>query len=253
MPLDEGTYHYYLDFVNYCRGKSKKSVDGVDLERAKQYPRLISNIIGENLRKAYPVTFSALDRSVWKNLLSDFFAEWDLPDPQLWKMPFQLLEFVRAKRYSEKLEMPYLEDLLLFEWTEIAVYMRPDGKYPIYCTSGDLSKDALVLNQDHQILHLNYPVFKFATNDLHDRRGDYFLLVFRHVDTCKVHFIEVSTALARLIQILSVKPQSGLNAIEDLGKELGSEVTAEIREIAMDFYQALKEQGMIIGYQRDCE
>jgi hypothetical protein len=137
MPLDNNTAAICREFLDYCRSKTVSPPAGVNVERAGQYRRLSQNIVFHALRRAYPITAGVIGEEKWHELIAAFFANCDLPSPQLWKMPRILLDFVERTNCSEQLKIPYLKDLLAFEWAEIEVFMMSDAKYPALFRAGD--------------------------------------------------------------------------------------------------------------------
>ena len=213
VPLDENTQKYLSDFADYCRKGAGALVPGLRKDRADEYRRLTLNIIDDTLQSTYPVLRSILSATEWSQLVEGFFGSRSLGDPELWRMPKQLLEYARENQIGEQLDRPYLNDLLLLEWTETEVFMMPDVPSISGAVPGDVWSQPIVLNPEFKISRFEYPVFKVPASELIAAKGEYFLLTFRNPDTFHVQFVELSRLFVEFIQILASEQISGALAL----------------------------------------
>ncbi|MCB0346010.1 MAG: putative DNA-binding domain-containing protein [Bdellovibrionales bacterium] len=222
MPLSEETRKFQTSLADYCRDNTYREVPGVNSDRAKQYRRLVFNGVKSALNSAYPIAKETLGKERWDEFVTEFFARYPSSSPQLWKMPRGLYEFAVESRYAEMMGLPYLNDLLLFEWIEIEMFMRPDSEIAPYRACQDVLNEHLVLNPDFQVVQLSYPVFKLKGADLLDKRGNYFLLVYRSASTQKVWFSELSPFVVAVLELLKDDPLTGHDVVEAALAFIGS-------------------------------
>jgi len=249
MLLNPETLEIQRKFTQYCRTGQLKSIPGADSQRIEQYRRLTWNIIDGTLQGSYPLTHDILSEKEWEDLVQDFFSTWDLHNPEIWRMPKQLYEFVLSLNYAQKLMKPYLNDLLLFEWLEVEVFMMADRPAPINKKQGDIWKDQIVLNPEHFLTKFDYPVFRSAAADLEAQKGTYFLVSFRHPETLEASFMEVSAFYMRALEVLSEVCVSGSDLLEHIASEFGLQLTDQLKQGFEEFLNSLRKAGMILGYR----
>lgn len=183
--------------AGYCRvPQYGQPIDGTRPERLHHYRRLVFNIVEDTLQNAYPITHSLLTEEEWMKLVNDFFSRHNCQSPQLWRMPFELVEYVEQTAYHLDLGKPYLLELLYFEWLELEIYQGEDKPHRDFSEKGDILDSPIVVNPDHKLLQLSYPVHKKEYDRMHEMQGTYFVLMHRHRTTYSVNFIEFSPFLA---------------------------------------------------------
>lgn len=203
------------EFALYCRSAQGEPPATVKTKGGQVYRQLIQNVFRDTLGKAYPITRAQLQSAppvlkingnAWLELIDRFVAEWPCPSPELWRMPVELYNFVRATDYSANSPFPWLEDLLLFEWIEIEVFMMPDvNKISPGLTSLDLSHP-LVANQESKLIELKYPVFSGLSSCESTGPSNYFVLCFRKPSTLQAHYLLLSDFHVLIWQQLSSEP-----------------------------------------------
>ena len=225
MPLDEKTASYQMELAQVCRDGKITPIPGVTEESAQVYRDLVRNGIEDTLRRAYPIAHAYLHRiestainasslSLWNTLVDRFIAEGNLQTPELWRMPENFLEFIIDQKSAETYNLPYLEDLLEFEWSEIELFMMPDRIDPLLYRTKKEGEGLIIPTPEFDLLNLKYPVFRINPEELPKEEGQFFLLVFRHPLTRLVRFIELSPLVALVIESLTFSPQSRGQLIE---------------------------------------
>ncbi len=127
-----------------------------------------------SLKKAYPLTYHLLQRAQWDEMIDQFLTEAQCTSPYFWKVPETFLYFAKKKEFALRFEIPYLEDLLDFEWLEIEMYMMPDQP-----------------GKESRIVIYSYPVFEKKPLPRPMKKGSYPLYAFRHPESKEVHFSRV--------------------------------------------------------------
>ncbi len=245
MLLKKETQDLQQELANYCR--TGRGIPALTLaQRVPEYRRLIFNILWDTLETAYPICYKDLNKSQWKTLVHDFFSAYPNANPQVWRMPQELIFFLEAASdYPLLIEKPYLLDLLRFEWSEIEVFSMEDIDV---CFDANVDWDKeLVLNPHHEVLHLNYPVFEKIQQPMSDRIGNYFLLISRNLNTDKVSFYSLSVFSVLLFMELQ-EGESKLklalhNVVTQQNLEYNEGLYNEARTVVEDWVK----KGIVLG------
>jgi len=263
MPLNESkvTYsEYQRQLANFCRTEDFTELPGAtSAERVQTYRNLVFNGIEAALNNAFPLTREILETK-WPELIRRFVAEFPCQSPQLWQMPYGLIEYVESRSDLTQ-QFPFLLDLLNFEWVEIEVYMMEDASVESVTQSGSVLNDVLVLNSEHRILLLEFPVFKFSTSVVKANsevlvaaKGIYPLICYRHPQTLKANYFQLSTFYLNILGQIQEKQSPGRDAIEFVAKEMGlaasADELAKLLEQGEEFLTELLQQQIIIGFKK---
>lgn len=226
--------------ANYCRKNQPSDIPGVRPDRVPVYRGLISNIFEDTLLKAYPITAALLGEDSWKELVDEFVANYECAPPELWKMPWGLVDYSKKAGLSDRLSIPFLDDLLLFEWIEIEIHIMPDPEIPI---RGE-NDSRIILNPAAELLCLSYPVFRGQSVEDFSTEGDFRLLIYRHPVSCEVHFMELAPFYALIVAALLQAPRTAQEILSEFVGE--NNVTKELIDKTNTFVEALREQGMAL-------
>lgn len=229
----------------------KINIPGTKPDRLFHYRRLIRNVFEDTLSRAFPITVEVLTAEEWDELVQAFMLKAIPQTPFIWKMPFEFYEFVVNEDFATKFNRPYLDDLLFFEWIEIELFTMPDGIIPSFKEEGDFLEDLIVINPDHQILELEYPVHKMMADETLNHQAQYFILTFRERSSGAVKFVEINPLLAFIWQRLAKKPQSGHQIIRHVVKALPNANKEELVSILLPFFNDMLLQGAIVGFSSE--
>lgn len=250
MLLSEESKRQFAVMLEYCRG-NRDVPTGVRVDRAPTYRRLVENIVFGNLEKAYPITRKRLTEDEWSELTERFFFTWSCPCPELWRMPYALIEFVESTEIAQELGLPWLSDLLHFEWAEIEVFMMPDHKYQDAPGSiKDIWNDTLVINQEYRFLPLSYCVHHQVSLDELCTKGEFFLICYRHPCSLEAMYMEVSPFFLRIFQELVAMERSAADSFHLALTEASvfdSAVQEKLREQVHVFLETLIANGLVLG------
>jgi len=176
-------------FIDQVKGKKKiqKSSIGV-------YKYLVHHSFFEVITNAYPEFYTIVknkklekefDKSIFK------FMQKSALSPYIWKMPNEYRKFLKKTNYFKNL--PYLQDLLYFEYSELFIFMqknrlkkhykfRMGNKYKLskYASLKKYNYDVVnkVFNKKNQCFILGY--FDNETDDV----------VYRPIDKLLYHFLK---------------------------------------------------------------
>lgn len=169
----------------------------------KYYRQLIFSIVKDAITTAYPIMTDFFGDQDMHEIISRFFARHECREPKLWAMPGEFFEYVNAHEQRLMDQYPFLYDLMLFEWTEVLLYMMPDIHIRPYTISGSIFSDRLVVNPEYCILPLKYPVFLVHPGHCTEQsRGEYRLLMYRHPETKDVIFCATSYTIEKFLNLL---------------------------------------------------
>lgn len=246
--LKDTTRTIQLELVEYCRMNNDGDILGTRHDRLHNYRRLIYTIYWEALADAYPIAKSILTDENWNTLVDDFISNNPCQEPQLFRMPFALIDFVVKNNYSEKLNLPYIVDLLRFEWIEIEVHAMKD--VPEVALKKDINDltGYLIFNPYMRLIQLNYAIHKLKTDDITTLNGTYHLLVYRQ-ENGTVQYLELNSFTASLVEQLCLN-SAELTFEEILDAMFASLDHGSLKAIyreAKKFSSSLHEMGIILG------
>lgn len=249
MLLKTETYEHQSKFARYCRDGKPIKLPGAIEGRLPHYRRLVFNVVKDSLEAAYPIAHSFIQKADWEEMAYRFFNEHDSQTPQVWKLPYEFFEFVVEQDFSTQYHIPFLQDLLHFEWLEIEVYMMEDLPYPTSQDKGNWGTDQILFNPEYRMVKFSYPVHLKNPSQIHDEKGDYFLLIFREKESGNVQFVNLSVLYTYLLENLLAGEKRLDEILGDIIYLFGINDEELLRTKTIDFLQDLKEKGFVLGFQ----
>lgn len=247
--LKEDTHKQQSTLAEYCRnGEVPTDLIDINKDNLYQYRRLCFNIASDIIETAYPITYSFLDREVWDELVNTYYAEHKCQTAQVWRMPLEFHGYCVEKRIAEKLNVPFLNDLLYFEWLELEVHTMEDIVYPKAKPKGDWVNDQIAINPEHKLIRLEYPVHTTPPAEITpDKKGDYFLLIYREQESGNVHFIDLSMFYTYILE--NIKNGALLKDILVEANTLFQINDIKLlKERSLTFINDLKQRNFITGF-----
>jgi hypothetical protein len=247
MQLLKDTYQQQALLAEYCRNGEVPDLKGVKYENLGQYRRLVFNIASDIIETAYPITYSFLPEETWKKLVFDYFAEHKCQSTQVWRMPLEFYDYCVKKDLQAQLNLPFLNDLLNFEWLELEVHTMEDLAYPEFTTEGDLFNDKIAVNPEFKLIKLTYPVHTTSPTELTGKEGTYFLFIYREKESGNVQFMDLSMLYTYIVEQIA-------------GRELLKDVLVEantlfqinnislLKEHAEKFINDLQQRKFVLGF-----
>ncbi|MBS2211216.1 putative DNA-binding domain-containing protein [Carboxylicivirga mesophila] len=208
MLLKDDTRKIQEQLGAACRIGSDAQLELSRPEALAHYQRLIRNIFNNTLETAFPITKEWLVPTDWQYLVSEFMEKHATQTPAVWQMPREFAGFVTANVYAKTLNKPALNDLLWLEWYEIEVHTMPDVEEPASMKTVYQLNDSLIMNPYHRIINLTYPVHKMHADKAAAKPGDYYILIYRMMDSGSVHFLEISPVHVFILQNIIQGSQS---------------------------------------------
>ena len=201
MALSRHTIDAQIKLADYCRTGEETEISGVRKEKLHHYRRLVYNITYDNLSNAFPIAKKVLSKENWNLLIEDFIKLHKSETPKIWMLPFEFYKFIRDNTYAEKLNSPWLNNLLYFEWMEIEVYTMEDVDLETdFRKEGDLIENRILFNPEFRLIQLEYPVHIYPIKNIEEKKGNYYILMVREPKTGKVLFFNLSILHVWIIQ-----------------------------------------------------
>lgn len=233
-------------FSRFCRTGELDPALNLNPERAQTYYKHTRSRVESALRRAYPLTFHLLKSKRWEKLVDSFLRDVECTTPYFWRMPQSLVDYVKKNHLADRFKIPYLDDLVDFEWIELEIFMMPDAPTKIGRQKGNLLEDPLILNPESCILTYSYPVYEKKKLPRLMQKGTYPLLAFRHPDTGQVHFIALSSFFKTLLELIQQRNLSGREALIQVAKKFNFQEN-QVMPIGEKFLQDLYEKQAIYG------
>lgn len=251
MKLHEDTVRIQDLVGDYCRTGEGEEIPGVVPGRLNHYRRLVYNVIRDTMDRAYPITLAALGEEAWDLLVKEFFAKGFPKTPQVWKLPLEFYHYHHARETGTRIQKPYLEDLLYFEWMEIEVHTMPDRPFPDYVSQGNVFADRLAFNPEFELVQLEYPVHMVPAREAAAQKGEYFVLIFREPDDGKVLFLNLS-ALHTYILTAMMEGDKPLHQLKgDISQTTGIESMTYLDDALEKFIGDLMQKKLILGFKKE--
>ncbi|MCB0480526.1 MAG: putative DNA-binding domain-containing protein [Flavobacteriales bacterium] len=245
--LNPETHRIQSQLAEYCKTGKTQEIKGALPDRLHNYRRLVFNVIFDIMTNAYPITRNLFgDR--WKEFLQRFFIEHKCQHYQVWKLPEELLIWVKNADISEKTEFPFLTQLLEFEWAEIVVYNGADQEIPKTINHGNWRLDDLVFNPYYYLINLSYPIHKMPLRDAQKEIGNYCVILLRDLKKLNVKVLEFPLFFGTLMGQLNSSKNLHLAALDTCAM-LQLELTPEIEDQISKWINQMIEKGFILGYR----
>ncbi len=205
----------------------------IDVYRELVYYRFL-----EVFEKAYPRFVKMISSEQLSSLIYDFLAV-GAATPILWQVSGEFQEFVVK---NNTLKMPFLADLLAFEFLEVQMYMR---KYSTQ-ESQDFSLDTgYTLSDEIEIRHFSHPIHhpEFDKNPFSFEAGDFRVLFFYNEKNEEILCEEISPFVEDFLLALDVDTPL-LTRIEQVASEYEIQMQ-ELLEILSPILESFCERGII--------
>jgi hypothetical protein len=250
MNLLSDTVKIQHELAMYCRTGVNIDLPGTAPGRLLHYRRLVFNVIQDNLEAAFPVTFEYLSAGIWQAMVSDFFTQHTCRSNQVWQLPGEFCAYVISEDLENKFQVPYLNDLLRFEWAEMEIYNMPDMTYPVFQEHGVLWGDVLVFNPEFKILQLRYPVHKIKPTEIDVAKNDLsYVLLYREKEAGRVQFIELSFWYALLIEQVHQHHCSIADIAAEVLPLMGNVDHDQLKLNTIAFIKEMKEKEFVLGFK----
>jgi hypothetical protein len=250
MQITEETYKIQSGLAEYCRTGVLPDLPGLTPNRVQQYRRLVYNIIDDTFEGAFPITRNFLSDEEWHGLVNAFFSDHACSEPSIWKLPFELYEFLAVNGSELKDKYPFLTDLIYFEWLEIDVHTMPDEPQQKFKAEGNWLKEKIVINKEFKLAQFRYPVHQFKPSQLmeNSREGAYFVLIYREPVSGNVQFFGLSPLFAFIITQLAEEKNDLDFIIYQTCALFRIRRSSEVETTIINFLVQLKQKEFVFGF-----
>lgn len=250
MLLKAKTKDIQSKLADYCRTGALTLTTEVNQRHVQHYRRLVYNIIDDILETAFPVFFEFAPDALWDEMVDEFFSGHHCQTPQVWRVPGEFYAYACRQNWKEKFQLPFLEDLLLFEWIEMDIHTMQDEPYPQHSPDGDWDKDLIALNPEYRILTLQYPVHTMPPAHIAaQHQGQYFVLIFRQPESGHVQFLDISVLYALAIE--KIETGARLPAlVDELQGIFAFPDKRAAHQHILAFLQDLRQRGFVLGFKQ---
>ncbi len=197
--------------IEIAFGKKKSEKNG-----QKVYRHLVYKVFFDVLSKAYPLFYKDVDKKKFEKIVYEFM-QYGAKNIKIWKMPNEFRTFVKKKKLFE--EIPYVNELLWFEWIEIELMMKNYSEQEVEKFS---YANKYRLSQSCVLKKLKYKIFEKGS---FDKNSEYYLLGFYDFVNYRVIFREVSLPLYFLLKKMDKKGlEKAIKSIAKMSEQSKEEV-----------------------------
>lgn len=247
MLLKQDTYKQQNYLAQYCRTGVSSELLEANQQRLPHYRRLVFNVIKNALETTFPIAFKYISTKLWDEIVYNFFCLHNCQNTQVWRMPEEFYQFCKDENYAQKCNIPYFNDLLYFEWLEAEMYSMEDLEYPNFSENTNWLKEKIAVNPEHKIIKLTYPVHLVQPDKAVEKKGDYFLLLFREKETGRIQFVNLSVLFAFLLENIVLADKTLEDIFDDILLIFGLNDLDLLQKEALKFLKDLLHRGFVLG------
>lgn len=179
------------------------------------YHLLVFNRFYDFVETSFPL-FSSLAEDELKSLIRDFL-KLKHTYPILLGLGKEFVEFFRKVETPLKEKLPFLEELLIYEWTEIEVFNAPEEREAVPMSWEGHYR----ISKSARLLRFEYPVHKaeeLSAEEILSGKGEYHLLIYRDRED-EVKRTDLTPVVYRFLYLINSgeTPSSALE-VSDLGE-----------------------------------
>lgn len=152
----------------------------------KIYKSLVMHRFFEVLSNGFPIFFGQVDDKRFEKIIYKFM-QYGSKSAVMWKMPNEFRKFIKKSKLLK--DIPYINDLLWFEWIEVELMMK---NYKLQKHKEFTYKNEYKLNSSVVLKKLKYKVFEEGS---YDKKGEYYLLGYYDFNEYEIYFREISLPL----------------------------------------------------------
>jgi len=250
MSLLQETKDIQSKLALFCRTGESIDLPGLTPSRLHHYRRLVYNIIQDNLESSFPIVYEYIEREKWQGMVYDFFCRHNCKSYQIWQIAGEFCEYAIKEDFATRYQIEYLNDLLKFEWEEMLVYNMENISPDNYIDTGDPLNNVMILNPEHKLLQLQYPVHLHSPITAIEKKGNYFVLLYREQGTGKVQFIDLSLWYALVIEQIGSQEIVLKDLLKEAPNLFGTINMEHLTETTSAFVKELRTRKFILGFKK---
>ena len=250
MNMRTETINILSDVAAYCRTGTEVNIPGTNPQRLAQYRRLVRGVFNDALETSFPIAYDFLENERWDELVDEFMTNHKCSSWQVWNIAGEFHEYALENKISERLGLPVLKDLLQFEWAETELYNMKDMDIPAHNMTGDIVQDIPVLNPEFKLFRFDYPVHLLRPQLAVEKKGEYFLLMFRDLESGKIHFLDISAWHVWMIEQIAVYGKSLEQSLVTAKSLFDTFDEVQFRSDSVEFLKHLQQKRFLLGYKK---
>lgn len=197
------------------------------------YAQLVHYRFEEVITKAFPLLTRAVDKDLLDRAIRAFMHHAP-QSPYIWEVPRHFWAFEREHRI---LNLPFVDDLMWYEWVEVELMMATYAPHKNETFSWE---KAWGVDESVRMRHLNYRVFESAF----EKASPCYLIAWFNRNTGIACYKEVSEVIYRLLENLTCKPFN--EVLQSLSQEADT-TESELKLYLTSALEALCEEGIIVS------
>ncbi len=246
--------YYTAEELQNAIGSFVRSGDRIGIKNTKEkgflkYRELIFNNIAGAMNIAFPISKSIIPDDLWEEMLQSFFTNHKAKTNFVWELPKEFVEYCKSEDYAKNLKLPFLNDLLNFEWMEMEIFNMKDIEHPAFVGSGNIETDILVVNPEHSLQVYDYPVHKIDIERPKIEKVKSFIVSYRHSETKDAEFVSLSFLDALLFEKITVDELAIKDALHIIEEEIQQEIPEELKQKSTQFFTKLLENNLFLGFK----
>ncbi len=233
MKLEQSIQKRFIDTI------TKQEPLAMPSEAIEIYTELIYYRFLEVFEKAYPRFKKMVSEETFDKLIYDFLKV-GAKTPILWRVSGEFKDFLS---HNNDLDMPFLADLLEFEFLEIEMFMQ---KYDAHTKSAFSLQKSYTLSKEANIRHFSYPVHHpdFDANPEAFECGEFTVLFYYNEKSEEVLYEEITPFIEEFL--LSLSPNlSMMQSIEKMAEVYEIEKD-ELLEILLPVLEHFHDENILI-------
>ncbi|MDV3663231.1 hypothetical protein CMU51_04080 [Elizabethkingia anophelis] len=241
------TFALQIDLGLFCRTGMNEPPTSIQ-EHTFHYRRLVLNVVKDTLKSAFPISRKLVGKKRWKAAVSHYFEDHKCQTPHVWQLPKEFSEYYQLHDFATDEAIPFLKELLQYEWLEIEVFMMEDLPITAFKQTGKAEDAVYVPNPEIKILPLHYPVhIKDAKKIVAEDKGQYFVSIHRDYYTKQAKFNDLSYPFVEILIEMNERDMTKNDLVRILMK-----YTADfniVMNVLDEFEQFAFSNNIVLGYK----
>jgi hypothetical protein len=220
----------------------------IEDRRMNIYRELVYNNIESFIATGFPVLRQLIADQQWHALVRDFVSRHCSHSPYFLEISQEFLNYLQEEREPLMTDPPFMLELAHYEWVELALDVA-EGDIPgLPSDPVDVMAESLQVSPLAWRLSYQYPVHLIGPEYQPAEPPDQptFLVVYRNREH-RVKFLETNVVTTRLLQLLDVRHDTGMAALQAIAVELEHDNPEAIIAHGAQLLEQLYQLGIIVS------
>lgn len=240
-------------FADQIRNPDQSVPEGIEARRMQVYVDLFFSNISGFLEGAFPIYRGLCSDDFWAAEVRRFMQEYSSHSPLFRDLAQAYRDYVEHSRTPQPEDPPFLQELLHYEWVELALDIAEEDPFTDVSTAPVTAEQLL---QEHPLvsplawsLSYQWPVHQICADYQPDRPPEQptWLLVYRDRKD-SVEFMELNAVSAHLLWSLNQHPElSGQDILQQMADELPQLPAGSVFQGGLDLMQQFVSRDIIFA------